>query len=78
MTQPPCYNDGEDCQRRMFDCKINCPEWREWEAIHARETQQIRQNKYGGVDADAFLADQNKRARQARRREYMREQNKRR
>lgn len=78
MTRPPCYKDGVDCPRRTTHCKADCPEWKRWETIHAQEKEAIRKGKAETVEADTFLAGQNKRASEARRREYMKEYNKRR
>lgn len=62
-TKPPCKVDGVDCQRRRVGCRAECKEWREWQAAHERECEQMRQNKTMASDADEFLVQQPRRAR---------------
>ena len=37
MTKPPCKRDGVDCTKRHVGCRKTCPEWKEWESVHAAE-----------------------------------------
>lgn len=71
MKTPPCYNNGNDCPARYVGCRASCTAWHEWLAIHEAEKEQATKGRY--CEADAFLCDQPKRKRLARKRDYMRE-----
>lgn len=60
-TQPPCWNNGADCQDRRVGCRETCPAWREWQQAHEKERAEIAKRKQMDMDATTFLVEHNKR-----------------
>jgi hypothetical protein len=65
MTNSPCFDTTTrtDCPRRCVGCKIDCPDWEEWLAIHEEEKAKIREMKAIEEAADGFLIGQKERTR---------------
>lgn len=74
MTRPPCFDEATrtDCPRRYVGCRADCPEWQEWERVHAEETEEIRIKREAYDRVENFLSNQNRRVQMATRRERMR------
>jgi len=74
MVKPPCYDEQThtDCSKRRVGCKSDCPEWKEWERVHAEETEAIRNKRDEYDRVENFLSNQNRRVQMATRRERMR------
>jgi hypothetical protein len=69
-TKPPCYHDGNDCDRRSPECRATCEAWQKWLVVHAEEHDKMKRNKNAMLDCDRFLAQQNKRAQKRYRAEH--------
>ena len=73
MTPPPCWNNGEDCQKRYVGCRAECDEWHEYLAIHERETEEIRRKKYDERAAESYMVEGRIRAMTQNYRKYKRD-----
>lgn len=58
MTKPPCFDTttNTDCPRRSPRCRATCPEWKEWETVHAEEKREIKRKKDQANEIAAFQA----------------------
>ena len=74
MVKPPCYDEQThtDCSKRRVGCKSDCPEWKEWDRVHADEIETIRRKRDEYDRVENFLSNQNKRVQMATRREKAR------
>ena len=77
-TNPPCYDKATKtaCPRRYIGCKADCEKYHEWLAIHEAEKAVENDAKQKYRTIEDTLANQSKRARQAARRDYMKERRK--
>ena len=55
LTNPPCYKDGIDCDRRCVGCRGTCEEWKSWVVVHAREVEERRQKQLAERDVTDFV-----------------------
>ena len=73
LTPPPCWNNGEDCQKRYVGCRAECDAWHEYLAIHAEEKEAFLKKKMAERDAESFMVKSRERAKIGYQREYKRD-----
>ena len=44
----PCWNDGNDCDKRQVGCRKDCAAWQEYEKLQAEYREQV----YGARKTD--------------------------